>query len=89
MGYNQKKKEKLSCGKFPGGPVIKPPCFHAGGMGSTPGLGTKISMPHMWQEKKKDYLVLRMKYQAKKRIFPVCTSSFWYGHDDSPGTLGL
>ena len=38
--------------KFPGGPVVKTPHICAGGMGATPGQGTKI--PHAaWHGKKK------------------------------------
>ena len=36
---------------FPGGPVVTSLCFHPGGMGLIPGLGTKI--PHAtWHDKK-------------------------------------
>ena len=34
-------------GDFPGGPVVRTPCFYAGGAGSIPGWGAKI--PHVAQ----------------------------------------
>ena len=36
------KKKKHSAREFPGGPVVRTPCFHCGGVGSIPGQGTKI-----------------------------------------------
>ena len=38
-------------GDFPGGPVVKTPASIAGGIGSIPGLGTKI--PHAVRPKRK------------------------------------
>ena len=35
--------KKYLCWDFPGSPVVKTPRFHAGGAGSIPGQGTKIS----------------------------------------------
>ena len=40
MTLQQKKRSP----EFPGGPVVRTPCFDCGGMGSIPGQGTKI--PH-------------------------------------------
>ena len=38
---------------FPGGPVVKTLCFQCGDMGSIPGGGTKITLCHVVQQKKK------------------------------------
>ena len=35
-------KNKIQCGDFPGGPVVKNPPSNAGDVGSIPGWGTKI-----------------------------------------------
>ena len=34
---------KATTGDVPGGPVVKAPCFHCRGMGSTPGQGRKTT----------------------------------------------
>ena len=39
---NKETNKKLLPGEFPGGPVIRTPCFLAKGPGSIPGQGTKI-----------------------------------------------
>ena len=38
---------------FPGGPVVKTPCFQCRGTGSIPGLGTKIPHAMLRGQKKK------------------------------------
>ena len=43
---------------FPGGPVVKTPCFQARGYGSIPGWGTNF--PHaLWHGEKKMGLVIK------------------------------
>ena len=38
---------------FPGGPVVKTPCFHCCGPGSIPGRGTKILQASRSSQKNK------------------------------------
>ena len=45
--------KKYLCWDFPGSPVVKTPRFHAGGAGSIPGQGTKISYATWCGKKKK------------------------------------
>ena len=39
--------------EFPGGPVVRTPCFHYRGTGLTPGWGTKIPQAVRCGQKKK------------------------------------
>ena len=48
---------------FPGGPVVKTPCFQCRGMGSIPGQGTKIPQA-VWPKKKKK----RKEKEKKKKM---------------------
>ena len=66
---------KISKRDFPGGPVVKTPCFHWG-VGSIPGRGTKI--PHATRhgqekKKKKDFQAAgNQNYQQLVIDYPVC-----------------
>ena len=48
---------------FPGGPMVKTPCFHCRGRGSIPGRGTKI--PHAtWRSQKTEKQTNKKKAEA-------------------------
>ena len=77
MGYSVLHGEndflKAKCQEFPGGPVVRTPCFHCGGRGSTPGRGTKIPQAsRRGQKKKKKPIVSLNAHQkgAKRRHVP-------------------
>jgi len=52
----KKKKKKNEAREFPGGLVVKIPCFHYCGLGSLPGLETEILTSRyytLWEGEKK------------------------------------
>ena len=48
-------------GEFPGGPVVRTPCFHSQDMGSVLSGGTKIPQVMQYRQKKKGTHCVKMK----------------------------
>ena len=69
------KKKKIEAQEFPGGPVVKTPCFQGKGHGLIPGQGTKIPQGQkkkkMEKEKKKKSLHMMMPFNGESSKFSL------------------